>query len=100
MRNTTVQLIIILDFAANLDDLLVSMVGTPNSVHEYCPIAVSITTAENTRSAVDILQWVSDQHVGSVQAVLADGARCLTLAIQRVFGELVDRIMCYYHMKK
>ena len=98
--NNTVHLNFFLDFAANLDDLLVAMVGTPNSAHEYCPIAISITTGENTRSAVDILKWVRMNNQGQVQGVLADGARCLTLAIQKVFGELVDRIMCFYHMKK
>ena len=36
---------------------------------------------------------------GRVQGVLADGACCLTLAIQKVFGELVDRNMCFYHVK-
>ena len=44
--------------------------------------------------------WPWLNHHGQVQGVLADGARCLTLAIQKVFGELVDRIMCFYHMKK
>ena len=62
--HNTVHLNFILDFAANLDDLLVAMVGTPNSAHEYCPIAISITTGENTRSAVDILKWVCLNHHG------------------------------------
>ena len=51
--------------------------------HNY-PIALSITTGENTRSAVDILKWVRMNHHGRVQGVLADGACCLTLAIQKV----------------
>ena len=83
----------------SVDDLLVAMVGTPNTSHEYCPIAISITTAENTKSATEILTWVQRNNVNRTKAVLADGARCLSLAIHNVFGDAVDRIMCFFHMK-
>ena len=77
------------------------MVGLANTSPQYIPIAISITSAENTRSAVDILKWVRENSHGRTKSVLADGAKHLTLAIQQVFGDNSDpdRLMCYFHMK-
>ena len=88
-----------LNFAAILDNLLVAMVGIANAAHQYVPIAISITSAENTKSAVDILRWVRENSHARTKSVLADGAKHLTLAIQQVFGCNTTRLMCYFHMK-
>ena len=90
------------DFTHNLsvDDFLVAMVGCPNDSQEYCPICVSITTGENRRSTMDILGWIRQNHGGCVKAVMADGAKPISIAIYKVFGEKIIRLMCYYHMRK
>ena len=90
------------DFTHGLscDDFLVCMVGTPNQSQEYCPVCVSITTAENRRSTMDILGWVKQNHLGHAKAVMADGAKHISIAIYKVFGDAVIRLMCYYHMRK
>ena len=77
------------------------MVGIANAAHQYVPIAISITSAENTKSAVavDILRWVRENSHARTKSVLADGAKPLTLAIQQVFGGNTTRLMCYFHMK-
>ena len=90
------------DFTHNLsvDGFLVAMVGCPNDSQEYCPICVSITTGENRRSTMDVLGWIRQNHVGCVKAVMADGAKPISVAIYKVFGEKIIRLMCYYHMRK
>ena len=84
----------------SVDRLLLCLTGTTNSSHAFCPIALSLTTNENTRSAAEVLQWVKDRHEGKVQAVMADGALCLSSAISAVFGDSVTRLMCLSHMMR
>ena len=60
-----------LNFAAILDNLLVAMVGIANAAHQYVPISISITSAENTKSAVDILRWVRENSHARTKSVLA-----------------------------
>ena len=95
---TNKQLMIDTTHGLSIDKLLLCLVGTPNSSHEFSPICLSLTTNENTRSAGQVLQWVKDHHEGAVKAVMADGALCLSSAINAVFGESVVRQMCYSHM--
>ena len=68
------------DFNLRVDDFLVAIVGCPNDSQEYCPICVSITTGENRRSTMDVLGWIRQNHVGSVKAVMADGAKPISVA--------------------
>ena len=95
---TNKQLMIDTTHGLSIDKLLLCLVGTPNSSHEFSPICLSLTTNENTRSAGQVLQWVKDHHEGAVKAVMADGALCLSSAINAVFGESVVRQMCYSQM--
>ena len=83
----------------SVDKLLLCLVGTTNKYHEFSPICLSLTTNENTRSAADVLKWVKDHHQGTITSVMADGAMCLSNAINAVFGsDEVTRLMCLSHM--
>ena len=85
----------------SVDKLLLCLVGTCNKYQEFVPICLSLTTNENTRSAAQCLKWVKEGHHGSVTAVMADGAYCLSNAIEAVFGKdepKPTRLMCNSHM--
>ena len=47
---------------------------------------------------MDVLGWISQNHLGRVKAVMADGAKAISCAIYKVFGDKI--IMCYYQMHK
>ena len=83
----------------SVDKLLLCLVGTCNKYQEF--ICLSLTTNENTRSATQCLKWVKERHQGAVTAVMADGAMCLSNAIEVVFGKdepKPTRLMCISHM--
>ena len=85
----------------SVDKLLLCLVGTCNKYQEFIPISISLTTNENTRSAAQCLKWVKERHQGAVTAVMADGAMCLSNAIEVVFGKdepKPTRLMCISHM--
>ena len=81
------------------DKLLVLLIGTTNANHEFSPIALSITSNENTRSAGQVLKWVKDHHDGKVMAVMADGALSLSSAISLTYPD-ATRLMCLSHMMR
>ena len=58
---------------------------SPNANHEFSPICVALATAENSRSAAEMLEWTRDHSDGAIVAVLADGSRALSKAINDVF---------------
>ena len=85
--------------STSVDKLLLCLVGTTNKYHEFSSICLSLTTNENTRSAAEVLNWVKNHHQGTVTSVMADGAMCLSNAINAVFGKdepRVTRLMCTY----
>ena len=42
---------------------------------------------------MDILGWIRQNHVGCVKAVMADGAKPISIAIYKVFGEKIIRLI-------
>ena len=64
---------------------MILMIGTSNEGHEYLPIAVVLTNRENQKSVRDVFQWLKTEIEGSVESVMADGARAFSNAIYAEF---------------
>ena len=84
-------------YDVSVDNLMILMIGTSNEGHEYLPIAVVLTNRENEKSVRDVFQWLKTEIEGSVESVMADGARAFSNAIYAEFEEAVH-LMCYSHV--
>ena len=84
-------------YEVSVDGLMVLQLGTTNDSHEYLPIAVVLTNRENETAVRDVFQWLKTEIDGSVECVMADGARAFSNAIYAEFEKAV-RLMCYDHV--
>ena len=78
-------------YEVSVGGLMVLQLGTNNDSHEYLP------NRENETAVRDVFQWLKTEIDGSVEFVMADGARAFSNAIYAEFEKAV-RLMCYAHV--
>ena len=89
-----------LDFSygVSCDNLTLATFGTTNSSAEFLPAGIGLTTHETAETVCDVLGWIKSESQGEVRAVLADGAKAISVGIADTYPD-AKRVMCLAHFR-
>ena len=89
-----------LDFSygVSCDNLTLATFGTTNSSAEFLPAGIGLPTHATAETVCDVLGWIKSESQGEVRAVLADGAKAISVGIADTYPD-AKRVMCFAHFR-